>query len=61
MPLVHVKFWEHPVERTGEQIAELRESGLLREDKPASPPPGAPVAAATPAPAAAAAISKESK
>ena len=61
MPLVHVKFFPEPREYTDEQIAELRESGLLREDKPASPPPGAPVAAATPAPAAAAAISKESK
>ena len=29
MPQVHVRFYEHPVERTDEQIEELRLAGLL--------------------------------
>jgi hypothetical protein len=44
MPEVHLKFFEHPVERTEEEIEELRRGGLLREDPPAPPqdPPAEP-------------------
>lgn len=37
---VHVKFWEHPVKRTEEEIAELRAGGLLREDPDPDQPAG---------------------
>ena len=37
MPLAHAKFFEEPREFTDEQIAELREAGLLREDPPKPP------------------------
>ncbi len=45
---VFVKFWEHAVERTEAEIAELRAGGLLREDPgPAPAPAGSPPAAGT--------------
>lgn len=44
MPMVRVKFFEHLVERTEEEIAELRRGGLLHEDQSPDPAPaGAPV------------------
>jgi hypothetical protein len=42
MPEVRLKFFPEPVERTEEEIAELRAEGLVVEDqpKPQAPPPG---------------------
>jgi hypothetical protein len=42
MPQVHIKFFEDPVERSEEEIAELRALGLLREDAAAPEPPKTP-------------------
>jgi hypothetical protein len=41
MPEVRLKFFPDPVERTEEEIAELRAEGLVVEEpKPQAPPPG---------------------
>jgi len=53
MPLVNVKFFEDAVERTEEEIAELRAAGLIRDEpvKPAAPAPAKAPTPAAPAPA----------
>ena len=56
MPLVRVPFFADPVERTEDEIAELRNLGLLVDD----PAPAAP-APKTPAPPSPADSSKETK
>lgn len=37
MPLVFVKFFEHAVERTEEEIKELLDLGLVRDEQPPAP------------------------
>jgi len=51
MPLVHLTLFEEPVERTAEQIEELRLAGLVREPD-AKPPAPSPAPAKAPVPAA---------
>jgi hypothetical protein len=49
MPKVRLKFFEDPVERTAEEIAELRAAGLLAEDGASASAPATSGATATPA------------
>jgi len=48
MPKVFLKFFEEAVERTEEEIAELRAGGLLREDGASGTAPASSGAAGTP-------------
>ncbi len=49
MPKVLLKFFEEAVERTEEEIAELKAAGLVREDAASGTAPASSGAAGTPA------------
>jgi hypothetical protein len=50
MPLVHITLFEEPVERSEEEIEELRRMGLVRDDPPEPPKTPAQTTPAKPEP-----------